>query len=54
MASQPSSQPPSTNNSDQDGTQDIEQGLTEVEQSLINLKQRLTQIQQDERRQIES
>jgi O6-methylguanine-DNA--protein-cysteine methyltransferase len=53
MASQPSSQPPSTNNSDQDGTQDIEQGLTEVEKSLIDLKARLTQIQWDEQRKIE-
>ncbi|CAD5934038.1 hypothetical protein PCC7805_01485 [Planktothrix agardhii] len=53
MASQPSSQPPSTNNSDQDGTQDIEQGLIEVEKSLIDLKARLTQIQWDEQRKIE-
>jgi predicted RNase H-like nuclease (RuvC/YqgF family) len=53
MASQSSSQPPSTNNSDQDGTQDIEQGLIEVEKSLIDLKARLTQIQRDGQRKIE-
>ncbi|HAN75568.1 MAG TPA: DUF2203 domain-containing protein [Planktothrix sp. UBA8407] len=53
MASQPASQPPSTNNSDQDGTQDIEQGLIEVEKSLIDLKARLAQIQWDEQRKIE-
>jgi ribosomal protein L29 len=53
MPSQSSSQPPSTNNSDQDGTQDIEQGLIEVEKSLIDLKARLTQIQRDGQRKIE-
>ncbi|VXD22975.1 conserved hypothetical protein [Planktothrix serta PCC 8927] len=53
MSSKPSSQPPSTNNSDQDGNQDIEQELAEVEQSLIDLKARLAQIQRDEQRQIE-
>ncbi len=53
MSSKPSSQPPSTNNPDQDGNQDIEQGLVEVEQSLIDLKARLAQIQRDGQRQIE-